>query len=289
MFRPKTAGLIILILLSSLACSVSVDLFGKAEPTATSTQLPTTEVSVADPIKQTVEAATTSTESAKATSAQTLEPNINFAATETNRNPAPLTPPTEFNLQTPEVSAGFSKTIQELKDAGEIASTDGEYVRLEDYDKSLAQLEYYQWDDTGYEPENFVVSADVHWSSASQTANWQYSGCGFLFSFVDDENHDYGYLGLDGYVGLYTLKNGNEREIAFQKIPGGIDIPDGSAQIMLVVSGKRISFYVNGDRLTSASDSTLKAGELSYLIMSGTNKDYGTRCQMSNVDLFILK
>jgi len=36
--------------------------------------------------------------------------------------------------------------------------------------------------------------------------------------------------------------------------------------------------------LTGALDS----GDLAFILMSGTNKDYGTRCQMKNTDLWDL-
>ena len=58
---------------------------------------------------------------------------------------------------------------------------------------------------------------------------------------------------------------------------------------MLVVDDKRISFYVNGERVATAYDGSLNAGNIALTLLSGTNKDYGTRCTMSNIDLFIFK
>ena len=58
---------------------------------------------------------------------------------------------------------------------------------------------------------------------------------------------------------------------------------------MLVVDDKRINFYVNGERVANAYDGSLNAGNIAQTLLSGTNKDFGTRCKMTNTELFILK
>ena len=35
-------------------------------------------------------------------------------------------------------------------------------------------------------------------------------------------------------------------------------------------------------------DMSLEEGELSLTLLSGTNKDYGTRCEMTNIELWEL-
>ncbi len=58
---------------------------------------------------------------------------------------------------------------------------------------------------------------------------------------------------------------------------------------MLVVDDKKIYFYVNDKLVTTAYDNSLNDGNIALTLLSGTNKDYGTRCKMTNIDLFLLK
>ena len=65
-------------------------------------------------------------------------------------------------------------------------------------------------------------------------------------------------------------------------------MPDGSAQFMLAVEGDRFTAYVNDQRVLTAHDGSLKTGLLNYTLLSGTNRDYGTLCEMTNVELWTL-
>jgi hypothetical protein len=87
---------------------------------------------------------------------------------------------------------------------------------------------------------------------------------------------------------LYKRVGDNWRTLAYNK-SAGITVPEGSAQIMLVVIEKKVYFYVNGEKIASANDAALKPGKLSLTLLSGTNKDFGTRCQMTDLDLWIIQ
>lgn len=178
--------------------------------------------------------------------------------------------------------------IQKLFNEGVVASTSGKYYRLADFDESWAQINWYRWRTTRYKAENFVLSADTAWISASDRANWQNSGCGIVFNFKDKDNHHLAYLGLDGFVRLVQQSRGNFKRLAMQKY-GKVSIPKGEAKIMLVVYDKKISYYVNDQRVASAYDSAISVGDIALTLLSGTNKAYGTRCQMKNIDLWIFK
>ena len=182
----------------------------------------------------------------------------------------------------------FQGSLQKLHDEGIINSMEGDYYPLDDFSESWAQLGYYQWWKTGYAAENFVLSTDVAWESASDKANWPEAGCGIVFSEDNESDHHLVYLSLDGYGRLVQVNEGQWKTLASQ-FYGKLPIPDGNAKIMLVVNDKRINFYVNGERVANAYDGSLNAGDISLTLLSGTNKDFGTRCTMSNIDLFIFK
>jgi hypothetical protein len=182
----------------------------------------------------------------------------------------------------------FLGIVQQLLDEGIINTKDGEYHRLDDFNESWAQLGYYQWWKTGYSPENFILSADIAWESASDRANWPEAGCGIVFSEDNESDHHLAYLSLDGFGRLAQISRGQWKNLAAQRY-GNLSVPNGDAKIMLVVSDQRINFYVNGQRVVNAYDGSLDSGNLALTLLSGTNKDFGTRCRMSNIDLFILE
>jgi hypothetical protein len=176
--------------------------------------------------------------------------------------------------------------VEELYESGYLSATDGVYYTLADFDERWAQLGWYQYWRTGHSPTDFVLRADAQWDSASDTANWQDSGCGFVFrGDSKEENHYRVYLGLDGYVYMSGYYNDIYRQLG-RSYYGKVDVPSGKANIMLVVEGSQFTFFVNDQRVHSQYDTAIKSGRLSLTLVSGTNKDFGTRCKMTNIELW---
>jgi hypothetical protein len=177
--------------------------------------------------------------------------------------------------------------VQELYTDGHLSTTAGTYYSLEDFDESWAQINWYMWWYTGYTPTDFVIRANAAWDSASTSANWWTSGCGFVFREDGVPNHYLAYLGLDGYV--YFARTVREKYASLgTSYYGRLDTPKGQAQIMLVVDGTNISFFVNGERVHTRQDQGLNSGNLALTLLSGINTGFGTRCQMSNIELWEL-
>ena len=93
---------------------------------------------------------------------------------------------------------------------------------------------------------------------------------------------------IDGYVYLDRQVKGAYRSLG-RSYYGVVDVPNGSAQIMLVADGSNLSFYVNGKRVHYRQDSALSSGNLAMTLISGTNKGFGTRCTMTNVEVWQLE
>jgi uncharacterized surface protein with fasciclin (FAS1) repeats len=192
-----------------------------------------------------------------------------------------------FAQATAEAQEMFS-LVQKLQSQGYLANTDGEYTPLADFDESWAQINWYQWKTTGYSPDSFVLRANFWWDSASDKANWFSSGCGFVFGEEDKDNHDLAYLGLDGNVYVSRIRNGNWKTLA-QRYYGKVEIPQGQADIVMVVASKKIIFFVNDKKVVEVTDSAYKPGELNLTLLSGTNAGFGTHCKISNIGLWILQ
>ncbi len=177
--------------------------------------------------------------------------------------------------------------VNQLVADGYLTSAAGEYARLEDFDESEAKLNYYFIHRTDYDPVNFVFRTDASWDSASDSANWPDSGCGILFRYEDIENHYFSYFGLDGASYLYRKENDRYTFLG-RYYYGRVDTPRGGAEITLVVTGNKFTYFINGTKVGTYTDSRLGEGGLALTIYSGTNAGFGTRCQMRNIDLWIL-
>ena len=94
---------------------------------------------------------------------------------------------------------------------------------------------------------------------------------------------------MDGNVELTRNKNGYQTVIGRSKSRYPVEKPADSANLMLAVEGDEISFFVDGFLMLHQRDTTLDTGNLALTLMSGTNKDFGTRCTMENVELWKLR
>jgi hypothetical protein len=180
--------------------------------------------------------------------------------------------------------------VEGLVEDGHLSRSAGVYHRLPDFDESWAQINYYNIWWTGLSPSDFVIKADVAWDSASSKANWWNSGCGFVFRVNDEGDHYISFFAMDGNVRLFRSLGGKLASIGTSYY-GKVDVPKGNAKIMLVVDGGSINFFVNDKRVQNRQDyyEDLSSGRLAYTLVSGTNTGFGTRCQMTNVELWELE
>ena len=233
------------------------------------------------------QATSAANETAAAYNQKTKEAENNIAAG-TQASAILLTNTAEAEMEVEPQVGAFSEKLQVAYDDGVLPTMDGTYHRLEDFDESIAKINRFYWWDTGYAPENFVIRVDAYWDTASEQTNWDRSGCGFVFGLEDEQNYNRTWLGLDGFVNLKRLVKDDWQWIA--KRPNGkLSIPEGEAEIMMVVFDNRITIYVNGEKELSEYDPFYTAGKLALSVHSGTNKGFGTQCKMSNIDLMIFE
>lgn len=183
----------------------------------------------------------------------------------------------------------LANRVAELVEAGFLTRADGRYAQADDFSESWAQINWYQWWWTGYAPSDFVVRAHFHWNSASNNANWFNSGCGFVFREQAEAPYDHylAYLGLDGQVYIERARNGALTLLGSSRY-GRLDLPEGEANFLLAVDGNRFTVYVNDERVLTVLDGGRSEGYLNYTLVSGTNRDYGTLCDITDVELWEL-
>lgn len=178
--------------------------------------------------------------------------------------------------------------LQFLIDQGVISGIQEEYIPFEDISREFAQINYFSWWNTEYAPSSFVIRSDITWESASDTANWPFSGCGWVFGEKDSDNFHMAFLSLDGYGLLKKWVDGKE-EVLVKHRYGNLDIPEGSAEMILSVQDDRAAFFVDGEEMYNIYDGNIDPGSLSFAVLSGTNKGFGTRCEWKNTGLMIFE
>lgn len=280
----------LLVLLALFACGPS-----KAEIATSSAQTQAVIDALASEVAGT-EQAVQATQDAEATSvAGTVTQEFNEAATATMEMSMRETEAAEKTATrvasiaaSTEMAASMYDQVVELASYGYLSSAGGTYHTLPTFDESWAQINWYQWWRTGYKPRDFVIRADASWDSASDKANWFNSGCGFVFRETGVQNHYLAFLGLDGNVQFMRSVRDVQRNLGYS-YSEKLDVPKGNAQIMLVVEDDTFTFFVNGEKVHTRQDFSLTDGELGLTLLSGTNKGYGTRCRMTNIELWILK
>jgi hypothetical protein len=219
----------------------------------------------------------------------TPQPTVTKPSTPTI-TPSPTVTP---DLAATQQYEDFFSLVQEYRDAGQISTTEGEYVELDDYQHELANKLSYEWTETGVTAKNFIVRADFEWSNAVNTVN--ISGCGFVFR--SQSNGDHYLIILDASSGV-KLASSTDRGTYSMGSPqnGDQKISDfGSdpyqANLTMIVNEFKMYVYLND---TYQGEYQLldyritESGSLANAVLSGTFDGYGTRCKMTNVRAWII-
>mgnify|MGYP000898285953 FL=1 len=135
---------------------------------------------------------------------------------------------------------------------------------------------------------DFVFKSHIAWSAASNTP--EVSGCGIVFGLQD--NNDHYAIFIDKGRILFLMGRGS-RVYNVGKTSGSGRLNYGNpaeADLIVVVSNQVAYVSVDGDitKYTLSADQTSN-GTFALSVLSGTNKDYGTRCEMTDSMLWVAK
>jgi hypothetical protein len=179
--------------------------------------------------------------------------------------------------------------VETYFDAGYINTTEGSIEELEDFTYSWAYLGYYDKFPVGIEATDFFISGHFKWSSAYQNAD--ISGCGYVFSLQEDDDH-YAIF-LDRSKVLFAITSDHHGKIVSPTRGTGY-VKFGNpaeADFTVIVSNNYVYALVDGavvGEYTLAQSRSL-TGDIALTVLSGTNKDYGTRCEMTNLHVWTPK
>jgi len=239
----------LILVLASLACSFGAP----AEPTATPEPPEPTATNTASP---------TPTETPKPTSTPRPSATPNVAATQRVDE--------------------FRALLQTFEENGFIETTDGQIAQMPSFEEEWAQIGWYRWWPYDEVSSDFVFKAHLNWSTAIATTDE--SGCGFIFGI--QENDDHYAVFLDKSRILFLMKRGSGvYQVGKTSGSGRADFGNpAEADFAVAVKGQSAFVSVNGEvtEYTLSVDQTTR-GVYGVTLLSGTNSNYGTRCEMTDV------
>jgi hypothetical protein len=172
--------------------------------------------------------------------------------------------------------------VQQFANEGLIPTTEGKYIEVEDYRKDFAQIGWLNPTFLDFQVENFVYVGHVRWSTATSTSD--VSGCGIIFAGQSD-GRMYG-TALDKSRIYFTSTDANYYyELGKTRGTGLLDLGNpAEVDLTVLVFENQTYVYVDNRFIglyTLSRDKPLR-GTFGYGIISGTNRDYGTRCEITN-------
>jgi hypothetical protein len=217
-----------------------------------------------------------------------MQDSLDRQATSTQAGAIKLTATSESIAKSTAQAQPMLASLEKLKADGYISSTEGEYMPLETFDESQAKMGHGSYFRTGLEAENFALSAHMKLMSASDKADRRQASCGVIFGEEDEDNYNLVDIAMDGFLYSWDVRHNNFRAIAYKKYGPPINL-EGEADILLVVIGQHYLFFVDGQEILSATNTRLKPGNIAIVMRSGSNKDFGTRCILDNMGVWMFK
>jgi hypothetical protein len=209
-------------------------------------------------------------------------------ATKTLR-PSPTLRPTQTpNLAATERAEELRAEILGYFEKGYLTTMDGMFRELDEFSYEWAQLGFYLPFLVEDAVDDFVLGAHFKWDSAFKNSN--ISGCGFMFGIQPNDDHYAVFLDRQKVFFLITDHTvGFSRPVQPTRGTGIVkfDYP-AEANFTLIVKGAYAYVLVNGEVVGeyTLAQSRLSKGGLALTVLSGTNRDYGTRCEMTNLHLW---
>lgn len=187
--------------------------------------------------------------------------------------------------------------VNSYVEAGYLSDADGELFKLDDYYREMAMIGFLDFDSAGHNSlvRNFAYWGDIEWENAGPVGYPNYSGCGISFRINQDNYDGYTAMLTNGRVLLTYCDDSIRRCGELGKTRGSGRLNLGSpvkATMELVVNDTQAYALVDGEFIgeyTLFTEKLLDPGYFIYAIISGTNKDYGVRCQITNSYLWVSK
>ena len=192
----------------------------------------------------------------------------------------------EAALIDPNASEDVSRLVKMLSMKDRIRSVGGTYFKLPEQNISLAMMGYTQRVPLEISTESLLLQSDIAWSSGYNRPDYAGSGCGFTIRELNSNSFIEIYAAMDGGIYVNAYRYGNKVPLTTLKY-GNWSI-EGKGRLGVAADSSKITILWNDAILGTVTDATwLGSGAVSYLVHSGTNGDFGTRCVFTNGEGYI--
>lgn len=214
--------------------------------------------------------------------------NTSAPPTSTKRPTSTPRPTATPNVAATQQFDAFNTLLQTFEEKGYVSTTEGSAKTIKPFDEEWAQLNWYQWWPEGNVNSDFVFSGHFKWSAAISSP--EISGCGIIFGLQDNSDH-YAVF-LDKSRILFLMARGSHVYNVGKTRGSGrlaLTLP-AEAEFAISVKGQSAYVSVDGEvtEYTLSQDQTTK-GAFALSLLSGTNKDYGTHCEITDMILWTAK
>ncbi|MCF6278256.1 MAG: hypothetical protein L3J16_05835 [Anaerolineales bacterium] len=200
------------------------------------------------------------------------QPNTDGPAPDQNEVPAA----TDNTIRTDDFSDPNSGWPDATTDGGRANYQDGSYR----VDVTTEQMDI--WAHPGWNmPNNLSVSVDATLISGSIDNDYGLL-CRYNRGDVNDEYYFF-VISSDGYAGIGLASGGETKVLSGENLEPVGEIKQGKATntIRADCVGSQLTLYVNGKQVLSASDSTLKSGDVG--VIAGTFAEPNTSIMFDNL------
>lgn len=189
----------------------------------------------------------------------------------------------------PTVSPAFRKIVDALAADGKISGADGDFYYLDDFKDEWNELGWYQWIlRSGPTMNNFVLRSKIKFESASRTPNWSESGCGWFFRGKEVDTNLTVFYSLEGNVRLFGFNN--KTPLSYGRVNHSGPAVSGEIEMVIYADGQNVGILIDSVPLIERTDVLVddNPSQLFSVTFSGTNKDFGIRCDYSEIEFMIL-
>jgi hypothetical protein len=181
--------------------------------------------------------------------------------------------------------AGWQAELENFVQLGDLGAMEGSFTPYADFEKESAQIGSYQGVPLAEAGTEFLFGAHLKWSTAIQ--NPELSGCGLIFGLQPNRDH-YAVILDQSRIILLMRRGAYAAEIGKRAGKGTTSFGNpAEADLQVLVRGQQAYVAVDGEVTEYSLPSELgPAGTLALTVLSGTNKGYGTRCEMSGIHVW---
>ena len=124
------------------------------------------------------------------------------------------------------------------------------------------------------------------WESALKTPNP--SGCGIVFRVQPTDEHYVIFVLSTGYI-QFAIMTDKYHSQGLQYF--GKSNYKGEVDFSMIVVGSKIDVFIGDKHIHTYTGFSGKMmdGVLGYTVLSGTNADYGTKCDITQADLWMIQ